>query len=174
MQLLLIIKLRQLFHIPFNNSKYFLRNGQRINRLGFKIDETTFEPRTPQESYIDNIRHWRNYTGEQTKPYKGLKNIYDFINCFYTGILSLETKSDDDTKYIYPLRGMNTNGKNYAIGVYTEVDSTPVADLYTAQAAGRGFSEIDLEPGNAATPTFLVCTTMSLVLNSRRNVEFKY
>ena len=161
----------------FNNSKYFIRNGQRISRLGFKVDDTPFEPRTNQEMYIDNLRHWRNYIpGVETRPYKGLKNIYDFINCFYTGILSFETKSDDDMKMVYPLRGLNTNGKQISISVNTEVDSTAVADAYVAQAGdnSRGFSTIDLSPGNAAVPTFLVCTTNYLLLNGRRNVELKY
>ena len=161
----------------FNNSKYFIRNAQKISRLGFKVDDTPFEPRTNQEMYIDNLRHWRNYIpGVESRPYKGLKNIYDFINCFYTGILSFETKSDDDMKWVYPLRGLNTNGKQIAISVSTEVDSTAVADAYTAQAGdnSKGFSAVDLAPATAATPTFLVCTTNYLVLNGRRNVDLKY
>ena len=161
----------------FNNSKFFLRNGQRVSRMGFKVDDTSFEPRTNQEMYIDNLRHWRNYEpGVETRPYKGLKNIYDFINCFYTGILSCETKSDDDCKWVYPMRGMNTNGKQIGISVFTEVDSTAVADAYIAQAGSnaKGFSNIDLAPGNAAIPTFLVCTTSYLMLNGLRNVELKY
>jgi len=161
----------------FNNSKFFIRNGQRISRLGFKIDETPFEARSNQEMYIDNLRHWRNYEpGVETRPYKGLKNIHDFTNCFYTGILSLEAKSDDDVKWIYPLRGMNTNGKQIAISVFSEADNTATGDLYTAQAGdnSRGFSNIDLAPGNAATPTFLVCTTNYLMLNGLRNVDLKY
>ncbi len=51
---------------------------------------------------IDNLRHWRNYEpGVETRPYKGLKNVYDFTNYFYTGILSFETKSDDDEKRFF-------------------------------------------------------------------------
>ncbi len=65
--------------------------------------------------YIDNLRHWRNYEAVETRPYKGLKNVYDFTNCFYTGLLSFETKSDDDEKKYYPLRGLNTNGKQISI-----------------------------------------------------------
>ena len=105
----------------FNNSKFFIRNGDRIKRMGFKVDEVYFEPRTSQEMYIDNLRHWRNYKGgELTKPHAGLKNIYDFIQCYYTGILSFEVKSQDDDKTTYPLRGLNTNGKAIAISVFTE------------------------------------------------------
>ena len=155
----------------FNNSKFFIRNGQRISRLGFKVDDVQFEARNNQEMYIDNLRHWRNYVpGVETRPYKGLKNIHDFTNCFYTGILSFETKSDDDTKWVYPLRGFNTNGKQIAISVYSEVDA---AYQYTAQAGenSRGFSTIDLDPTNAAVPTILVCTTNYLVFNGRRNVD---
>jgi hypothetical protein len=124
--------------------------------------------------YIDNLRHWRNYVpGVETRPYKGLKNVHDLTNCCYTGILSCENKSDDDNKFVYPLRGMNTNGKQLAITVYSEVDANYV---YNAQAEDnfRGFSSIDLEPANAATPTFLVCTTNYLMLNGRRNVELRY
>ena len=157
----------------FNNSKYFLRNGQRISRLGFKVDDTPFEARTNQEMYIDNLRHWRNYEAVETRPYKGLKNVYDFTNCFYTGILSFETKSDDDEKKYYPLRGLNTNGKQISISVYSEEDT---AYVYNAQAGdnARGFSTIDLEPANAATPTFLVCTTNYLQLNGLRNVDLRF
>jgi hypothetical protein len=57
---------------------------------------------------------------------------------------------------VYPLRGLNTNGKNIAIGVYTEADNTPVADFYTAQAGSSTFSAVKLDPGNNAIPTFLV------------------
>ena len=79
-------------------------------------------------------------------------------------------------KWVYPLRGLNTNGKQIAISAFTEVDSKAVDELYTAQAGdnSKGFSTVDLSPGNAATPTFLVCTTNYLVLNGRRNVDVKY
>jgi hypothetical protein len=79
-------------------------------------------------------------------------------------------------KWIYPLRGMNTNGKQIAISAFTEVDSTAVADLYTAQAGtnAKGFSNINLKPGDAATPTFLVCTTNYLQLNGLRNVDLRF
>jgi hypothetical protein len=51
--------------------------------------------------YIDNLRHWRNYVpGVETRPYKGLENVHDFTNCFYSGILSCEAKSEDDNKWI--------------------------------------------------------------------------
>ena len=74
---------------------------------------------------------------------------------------------------VYPLRGMNTNGKQIAISIYSEVDSNYV---YNAPAGenSRGFSTIDLDPGSASTPTFLVCTTNYLVLNGRRNAELRY
>jgi hypothetical protein len=102
-----------------------------------------------------------------------LKNIHDFTNCFYTGILSFETKSDDDVKWVYPMRGFNTNGKQIAISAFTEVDAGYVYNNQNGVNA-RGFSNIDLLPANAATPTFLVCTTNYLVLNGRRNVDLKY
>jgi hypothetical protein len=35
----------------FDNSKLFLRSGQRTYSLGFKIDETSFEALTAQEMY---------------------------------------------------------------------------------------------------------------------------
>lgn len=157
----------------FNQSKFFVRNGQRIKRLGWKVDETYFEPRTKQEMYIDNIRHWRNYKpGVETKPHKGLKNIYDFEYCYFTGILSFETKSEDDVKYIYPLRGLNTNGKAVAITCFTEDEPAN----YTAQAgsAYEGFSDVDLNPAGNAIPTFLVCTTATLQLMGVRNVDLRF
>jgi hypothetical protein len=124
--------------------------------------------------YIDNLRHWRNYEpGVETKPYKGLKNVHDFTNCFYTGLLSFETKSEDDEKKYFPLRGLNTNGKQISISVYSEEDT---AYVYNAQAGdnSRGFSNIDLDPTSAATPTFLVCTTNYLQLNGLRNVDLRF
>jgi hypothetical protein len=85
----------------FNNSKFFIQIGQRIACLGFKVDDTPFEARTNQEMYIDNLRHWRSYEpGVETRLYKGLNNVHDFTNCFYTGILSFETTSEDDEKNI--------------------------------------------------------------------------
>lgn len=181
----------------FNNSKFFCRNGQRVSRMGFKIDETYLEPRTKQEMYIDNLRHWRNYIpGEQTKPHTGLKNYWDFVNCYFTGLLSFETKSDDDVKSVYNLRGLNTNGKAISISCFTE---SPEDANYTSQVAAArrpnpnaaadvpastdaltypinmtGFSHINLRPADAAIPTFVICSTATLELQGRRNIDIKY
>ena len=165
----------------FNQSKFFLRNGQKIARLGWKVDEVYFEPRNKREMYIDNLRHWRNYVpGVETKPHAGLKNVYDFEHCYFTGILSFENKSEDDVKYVYPLRGLNTNGKSVAISCFTETEVNDFRGNNPADAAAQiafsqnGFSAIDLQPAGAAIPTFLVCTTASLHLQGRRNLDIRY
>jgi len=157
----------------FNQSKFFVRNGQRISRLGWKVDEVYLEPRNKREMYIDNLRHWRNYMpGLQTNPHKGLKNLYDFEYTYFTGILSFETKSEDDVEWVYPLRGLNTNGKAIAISCFTETEDAN----YTPQAGSAidGFSAIDLDPAGAAIPTFLVCTTATLQLMGKRNVDIRF
>lgn len=158
----------------FNQSKFFLRNGQMISRLGWKVDEVYMEPRNKREMYIDNLRHWRNYIpGIDTKPHEGLKNIHDFENCYFTGILSFENKSDDDVKYVYPIRGLNTNGKAISISCFTETET----NTFTGQNAAlnqNGFCNIDLNPAGAAIPTFLVCTTATLHLQGRREVDIRY
>jgi len=157
----------------FNNSKFFCRSGHGVKRLGWRVDEVYYEPRTKQEMYIDNIRHWRNYLpGVDTKPHKGLKNIYDFDHCYFTGLLSFEVKSDDDVKYVYPLRGLNTNGKAVAISCFTEIETMN----YNPQAGNnhQSFANVDLTPANAAVPTFLVCTTSTLNLLGKRQVDIRY
>jgi len=179
----------------FNNSKFFVRNGMLVGKVGWRVDETYMEARTKQEIYIDNLRHWRYYqNGKQTKPHIGLKNYWDFVNTYFTAILSFETKSDDDVVSVYNLRGLNTNGKSIAITCNTEVET----NYYTAQnTAARtivqgqanvaastniltypinitGFSQIDLDPGGAAVPTFLICSTTTLELKGRREVDIKY
>ncbi len=179
----------------FNNSKFFIRNGLRVARCGWKVDETYFEPRTKQEMYMDNIRHWRYYNnGEQTKPHIGLKNYWDFVNCYFTAILSFETKSEDDVKSVYNLRGLNTNGKAISISCFTETEDANYTAQNTAQGVVvlgggnveastnattypinmRGFSQVNLDPAGAAIPTFLICTTTTLELKGRREVDIKY
>ena len=158
----------------FNQSKFFLRNGQKIARLGWKVDEVYFEPRNKREMYIDNLRHWRNYVpGVDTKPHAGLKNVYDFEHCYFTGILSFENKSEDDVKYVYPLRGLNTNGKAVAISCFTETEANAFNGAENALNA-NGFSTINLNPAGDAIPTFLVCTTATLNLLGKRNVDIRY
>ena len=179
----------------FNNSKFFVRNGMLVGKVAWRVDETFMEGRTKQELYMDNLRHWRYYqNGKQTKPHAGLKNYWDFVNCYFTAILSFETKSDDDVVSVYNLRGLNTNGKSIAITCSTETET----NFYTAQNVAaqtlvngqanvpastiaetypinmRGFSQIDLSDALAAIPTFLVCTTTSLELKGKREVEIKY
>ncbi len=179
----------------FNNSKFFVRNGMLVGKVGWRVDETYMEARTKQELYIDNLRHWRYYqNGKQTKPHSGLKNYWDFVNTYFTAILSFETKSDDDVVSVYNLRGLNTNGKSIAITCNTETET----NFYTAQnSAARtlvlgqanvpastnaltypinmtGFSQINLNPGGAAIPTFVVCTTTTLELKGRREVNITY
>lgn len=179
----------------FNNSKFFVRNGMLVGKVAWRVDETFMEARTKQELYIDNLRHWRYYlNGTQTKPHIGLKNYWDFVNTYFTAILSFETKSDDDVVSVYNLRGLNTNGKSIAITCSTETET----NFYTAQNTGaeivvlgaanvpastntltypinmRGFSQINLDPTGAAIPTFLVCTTTTLELKGRREIDIKY
>ena len=158
----------------FNQSKFFLRNGQKVKRLGWKVDEVYFEPRNKREMYIDNLRHWRNYVpGVDTKPHAGLKNVYDFEHCYFTGILSFENKSDDDIKYVYPLRGLNTNGKAVAITCFTETEDNDFRGADTATNV-NGFSVIDLAPAGGAVPTFLVCITATLNLMGKRKIDIRY
>lgn len=179
----------------FNNSKFFVRNGHNISKMAWRVDETFFEARTKEEMYIDNLRHWRYYkNGTPTKPHIGLKNYYDFVNTYFNAILSFETKSDDDVVSVYNLRGLNTNGKSIAISCNSEISP----EIYTAQNSTgdlligggsapplstitntypinmKGFSQIDLSPTLAATPTFLVSTTTCLELKGRREVDIKY
>ena len=55
---------------------------------------------------------------------------------------------------------------------FTETeDSSFVA---TAGANEAGFSSINLQPADAAIPTFLVSTTASIQLQGRRNIDIKY
>lgn len=158
----------------FNQSKFFLRNGQRVSKISWKVDEVTMEGRNKREMYIDNLRHWRNYIpGIDSKPHAGLKNLHDFENCYFTGILSFEVKSDDEVKYVYPLRGLNTNGKAIAISCQTETETNTFAGQDTATNQ-NGFSTINLDPAGAAIPTFLICTTCCLELMGRRNVNVRY
>jgi len=158
----------------FNQSKFFLRNGQGVKRLGWKVDETYFEPRTIQEMYIDNLRHWRNYDANEIyKPHAGLKNIYDFQNCYFTGLLSFEVKSEDDVKSVYNLRGLNTNGKAISISCQTEGEAPTITD--PAGANIDGFANITgILPVAGDIPTFVVCTTCTLELQGRRNLDVKF
>ena len=157
----------------FNNSRFFCRNGLNVDRLGWKVDETYFEPRTRQEMYIDNLRHWKNYkAGEVTRPHKGLKNLYDFMTCYFTGLLSFEVKSDDDVKSVYNLRGLNTNGK--AISITCQTTTTDDAFANIAGVNADGFSNISIAPAAGDIPTFLICTTQTLELQGRRNIDIKY
>jgi hypothetical protein len=157
----------------FNQSKFFCRNGLNIARMGWKVDETYFEPRTPQEMYIDNLRHWRHYNnGEKTKPHGGLKNIHDFKTCYFTGLLSFEVKSDDDVKSVYNLRGLNTNGKAIAISCQTE--TTDDGFVNPNGTTIDGFSPIEIAPAAGDIPTFVICTTQTLELQGRRNIDIKY
>lgn len=179
----------------FNNSKFFVRNGMLVGKVAWRVDETFMEARTKQELYIDNLRHWRYYkNGAPTKPHIGLKNYWDFVNTYFTAILSFETKSDDDVISVYNLRGLNTNGKSIAITCSTETET----NFYTAQNTVaetlingannipastnaltypiniRGFSQINLDPAGAAIPTFLICSTTTLELKGVRNIDIKY
>ena len=76
-------------------------------------------------------------------------------------------------KWIYPLRGMNTNGKVVGFSVFSEEDTAYVYNEQDGNNA-RGFSNIDLDPTAAATPTFLICTTNYLELNGLRNVDLRF
>jgi len=56
------------------------------------------------------------------------------------------------------------------------LQSAPPEYVYTNQNGNniRGFSNIDLNPNAAAIPIFLTCTTATMNLNGKRNVEISY
>jgi len=68
---------------------------------------------------------------------------------------------------------LNTNSKAVAVCCFTEIETNTFRGQNTATNAG-GFSTIDLNPANAAIPTFLVCTTATLHLLGKRNVDIRY
>mmetsp|Transcript_55968 Transcript_55968/g.147994 ORF Transcript_55968/g.147994 Transcript_55968/m.147994 type:complete len:166 (-) Transcript_55968:906-1403(-) len=154
----------------FNNSMYFVRSGQKIRDVAYKIDDYYMQPRTLTQMYMDNINHWKAYK-KDAKPHKGMKNIYDFQQCYFNSMLSFLIPDNYVKDGEYVMNGLNTNGQSVNINVITTADDALNAN-YAAQAGTNndGFTAIDFQPAGAAWPVSIICTTARILIHGKRNI----
>ena len=109
------------------------------------------------------------------KPHEGMKNIYDYQQCYFNSMLSFLVPDNFNKDGEYVLNGLNTNGQSVNINVITNADDGLNAN-YAAQAGTNvdGFNALDFQPAGAARPVSLICTTCRIEIQGKRNIQLYF
>ena len=142
----------------FNNSKYFVRNGESISSTQWFLGNTQLITRTPQDSYEELLRHFNMAHDCIGGLYPAIKSIYHFNKTFYGDLLSLNVSGEGNE--VYNISGKDSDELPLQIGWNT---SSTVAFPADAQ--------INIAATNCL-PVMIVATSPHLEISRGRVIVY--
>jgi len=149
-----------------NNSKYFVRNGDGIDRCTYIVGAVRLIPETIQEQFNGVLRAFGNSQVDTLGGcYPGIQSLYHYQSQFYSHVLSLNVTTEHD---VYTVSGLNCSATPISIGwEVTGSASTAVAN-YERQATSNG--NIWQTSNLNSTPIMIACYTSRLEVSVGRNI----
>ncbi len=145
-----------------NNSKYFVRNGDGIDRCTYIVGAVRLIPETTQEQFNGVLRAFNSQNDTLGGLYPGIQSSYHYQSQFYAHILSLDVTTDHD---MYTVPCLNCSATPISIG--WEVTGTASAANVERQATSNGNI---WQTGNTnAPPLMIACMTSCLEVSAGRN-----
>lgn len=144
--------------ILFNNSKYFVRNGESIATTQWFLGNTQLITRTPQDSYEELLRHFDISNDKCGGLYPGIKSIYHFNQTFYGDLLSLNVSGESSE--IYNVSGKDSDELPLQIGWNTISTTDCPADAAINVAATN------------CLPIMIVATSPHLQISRGRQISY--
>ena len=144
--------------ILFNNSKYFVRNGESIATTQWFSGNTQLITRTPQDTYEELLRHFEKTNDCSGGLYPGIKSIYHFNKTFYGDLLSLNVSGE--SKDIYNVSGKDSDELPLQIGWQTVSTTACPAD-----------AQINVNAVNCL-PVMIVATSPHLEISKGRHIVY--
>ena len=144
--------------ILFNNSKYFVRNGESISTTQWFLGNTQLMTRTPQDTYEELLRHFNISHDCVGGLYPGIKSIYHFNKTFYGDVLSLNVSGEGSE--IYNVSGKDSDELPLQIGWNTISTTACPADAQINVAATN------------CMPVMIVATSPHLQIGSGRQIVY--
>jgi hypothetical protein len=146
----------------FNNSKYFVRNGDGIATGTWTIGNTRLNTEVPQEQWESVLRHFNIQNDTVSGVHPMYQNLNQFLRYGYAHILSLNVSGED--KDPYTVSGIDTDA--VPINIQWQTTASAVAP------ANDGVWGI-VNAAYTASPVLIACYTSHLEISSGRQVELK-
>jgi hypothetical protein len=146
-----------------NSSKYFVRNGDGIDRCTYIVGAVRLIPETIPEQFNGVLRAFNSQNDTLGGLYPGIQSLYHYQSQFYAHILSLNVTTEHD---MYTVSGLNCSATPISIG--WEVTGSASAANVERQATSNGNI---WQTGNLnATPLMIACMTSRLDVSAGRNI----
>ena len=146
-----------------NNSKYFVRNGDGIDKCTYIVGAVRLIPETIQEQFNGVLRAFNTQNDTLGGLYPGIQSLYHYQTQFYSHILSLNVTTEHD---MYTVSGLNCSATPISIG--WEVQPSSNITGVEQQATSNG--NIWQTSNTSATPVMIACFTSRLEISAGRNI----
>ena len=144
----------------FNNSKYFVRNGDGIANGTWTIGNTRLNTEVPQEQWESVLRHFNIQNDTVSGVHPMYQNLNQFLRYGYAHILSLNVSGED--KDPYTVSGIDTDA--VPINIQWQTTASTVAP------ANDGIWGI-VNAAYTTSPVLIACYTSHLQISNGRQVE---
>ena len=148
-----------------NNSKYFVRNGDGIDRCTYIVGAVRLIPETIQEQFNGVLRAFNTQNDTLGGLYPGIQSLYHYQNQFYAHILSLNVTTEHD---MYTVSGLNCSAT--PISIAWEVSPATSAANFENQATSNGNIWKSGTSNQNATPIMICCYTSRLEISAGRSI----
>ena len=146
-----------------NNSKYFVRNGDGIDKCTYIVGAVRLIPETIQEQFNGVLRAFNTQNDTLGGLYPGIQSLYHYQTQFYSHILSLNVTTEHD---MYTVSGLNCSATPISIG--WEVQPSSNITGVEQQATSNG--NIWQTSNTSATPVMIALYTSRLEISAGRNI----
>ena len=146
-----------------NNSKYFVRNGDGIDKCTYIVGAVRLIPETIQEQFNGVLRAFNTQNDTLGGLYPGIQSLYHYQTQFYSHILSLNLTTEHD---MYTVSGLNCSATPISIG--WEVQPSSNITGVEQQATSNG--NIWQTSNTSATPVMIACFTSRLEISAGCNI----
>jgi len=146
-----------------NNSKYFVRNGDGIDKCTYIVGAVRLIPETVQEQFNGVLRAFNTQNDTLGGLYPGIQSLYHYQTQFYAHILSLNVTTEHD---MYTVSGLNCSATPISIG--WEVQPSSNITGVEQQATSNG--NLWATGATSATPVMIALYTSRLEISSGRNI----
>ena len=148
-----------------NNSKYFVRNGDGIDKCTYIVGAVRLIPESILEQFNGVLRAFNNQNDTLGGLYPGIQSLYHYQTQFYAHILSLNVTTEHD---MYTVSGLNCSATPISIG--WEVSPSTAASIANIEKQATSNGNIWATGATSATPVMIACFTSRLEISAGRNI----
>jgi hypothetical protein len=148
-----------------NNSKFFVRNGDGIERCTYICGNVRLIPESIPEQFNGVLRAFNTQSDTLGGLYPGILSLAHYQSQFYAHILSLNVTTEHE---MYTVSGLNCSAT--PISIAWEVTGSASAANFESQATSNGNIWKSGSIIQNATPVMIACYTSHLEVSAGRNI----